>query len=482
MVRNIASFSIAILSLFPLYTIAQENKLELSLEQSMDLLHKENKSLKIAGKEVEWARNEHQKLNAFWYPSVNASGAFVHMSNPVEVKQPLDQFTDPAKEYVHSIFPDDQFISSVLDKIGAYTLTFPLISQNLTSIGANITWPVFTGGKRIYANKIGKAMVGIAETNRNQVDATQQSLLVESYFGVRLGQRVVEVHEESYSSLKMHYDQALKLEQNGMINRAERLFAQVSMDEAKRELESARKDLDVAQQALKSLINVTSDQSIQTTTSLFINEVVPPIQYFRDLIPSGNYMVNQLRLQGKIADNQLKIGRSAYVPNIAVFGNQTLYSHGVDKYLMPRTVVGVGFTWNIFDGLNREKQIRQAKITSQSLALGEEKAIMDLKVGVDKFYSQLQNALDNVTALNTTIEMSDELVRIRKKSFQEGMATSTEVVDVEVMQSKVRIAYLLAYYQYDVALINLLSLCGTPELFKQYQTDGKTEHFIFSNE
>ena len=70
------------------------------------------------------------------------------MSNPVEVKQPLDQFTDPAKEYVHSIFPDDQFISSVLDKIGAYTLTFPLISQNLTSIGANITWPVFTGGKR----------------------------------------------------------------------------------------------------------------------------------------------------------------------------------------------------------------------------------------------------------------------------------------------------------------------------------------------
>lgn len=482
MVRNIASFSIAILSLFPLYTIAQENKLELSLEQSMDLLHKENKSLKIAGKEVEWARNEHQKLNAFWYPSVNASGAFVHMSNPVEVKQPLDQFTDPAKEYVHSIFPDDQFISSVLDKIGAYTLTFPLISQNLTSIGANITWPVFTGGKRIYANKIGKAMVGIAETNRNQVDATQQSLLVESYFGVRLGQRVVEVREESYSSLKMHYDQALKLEQNGMINRAERLFAQVSMDEAKRELESARKDLDVAQQALKSLINVTSDQSIQTTTSLFINEVVPPIQYFRDLIPSGNYMVNQLRLQGKIADNQLKIGRSAYVPNIAVFGNQTLYSHGVDKYLMPRTVVGVGFTWNIFDGLNREKQIRQAKITSQSLALGEEKAIMDLKVGVDKFYSQLLNAFDNVTALNTTIEMSDELVRIRKKSFQEGMATSTEVVDAEVMQSKVRIAYLLAYYQYDVALINLLSLCGTPELFKQYQTDGKTEHFIFSNE
>ena len=92
--------------------------------------------------------------------------------------------------------------------------------------------------------------------------------------------------------------------------------------------------------------------------------------------------------------------------------------------------------------LNREKTIRQAKIASQSLRLGKEKAITDLEVGIDKFYSQLQNALDNVKALDTTIEMSRELVRVRKKSFQEGMATSTEVVDAEVMLAKVKTAFL----------------------------------------
>lgn len=51
-----------------------------------------------------------------------------------------------------------------------------------------------------------------------------------------------------------------------MINRAERLFAQVSMDEAKRELESARKDLAVAQQAFKSLINMEEGSDVRTTT------------------------------------------------------------------------------------------------------------------------------------------------------------------------------------------------------------------------
>ena len=84
-----------------------------------------------------------------------------------------------------------------------------------------------------------------------------------------------------------------------------------------------------------------------------------------------------------------------------------------------------------------------------------------------------------VAALGTTIDLSRELVRMRRKAFAEGMATSTEVVDAEVMLSKVRIAVLLAYYEYDVALANLLSLCGAPERFERYSLCGRTESHLF---
>lgn len=482
MVSNIVSCGIIFLSFIPIPLFAQNEKTDLSLEQSMTLLRKENKSLQIAGKGIELARNEHQKLNSFWYPSVHTAGAFVHMSNPVEVRQSLNALTDPAIDFVKNYLPDNDAIVSILEKIGQNTLSFPLISQNLTSIDANVIWPVFTGGKRLFAGQIGKRMIDMAETNRNQVEAAQQSLLVETYFALRLGNRVVDVRQQTYDALKLHYENALKLEQNGMINRAERLFAQVSMEEAKRELESAKKDLTVAQQALKSLLNLEGGPDIQTTTSLFINDYIPPVQHFKAQLPTGNYLINQLKIQQSIAENELKIGQSAYLPTIALFGKQTLYAHGVDKYLLPRTMIGVGFTWNIFDGLNREKTIRQARLTSQSLALGQEKAKNDLDVAVDKLYSQMQNAQDNVNALHTTIQMSEELVRIRKKSFKEGMATSTDVVDAEVVLSKVKIAFLLAYYQYDVALINLLTVCGLPETFRHYRENGQTEHFIFPNE
>lgn len=475
MIYNLTHFSIVLLALLPAFASGQTETVELSLEQSMEMLRKENKSLKIAGNEVELARNEHQKLNSFWYPSVSAAGAFVHMSNPVEVRESLSHFTDPAKDFIQSIIPGEEFLSSLLDKIGQNTLKLPLVSQNLTSIDANVVWPLFTGGKRVFAGKIGKTMVRIAEVNRDQVSASQQALLIESYFGLRLGQQVVKVKEQTYNSLVTHYNQALRLEQEGMINRAERLVAQVSMEEAKRELESARKDLEVAQQALKSLIDLEADRDIHTTTSLFINESIPSARYFKEMIPFTNYLVNQLSLQEEIAGNELKIGKTGYLPNIAFFGKQTLYNHGVDKYLMPRTMVGVGFTWNIFDGLNREKKIRQARISRQTLSIGKEKAVTDLQVGVDKLHTQMQNAIDNVKALNTTLEMANELVRIRMKSFKEGMATSSEVVDAEVILLKVKTAFLLAYYQYDVALANLLSICGIPESFHQYRQDGKNE-------
>ena len=439
--------------------------LSLSFDDALRQMQQGNRSLKIADKGIETARTERDKLNALWYPSLQGAGTFVHLSEKIEVKQPLSQFTDPAKDFVHNLVPDDQFISSILDQIGSHTLAFPLAPRNLSTVGLTAEWIVFSGGKRIRAGKIGNAMIDIARKNREQTDATQRVLLAESYFGLRLAQEVVRVRQDTYNSLKRHYENALKLEAAGMIDKAGRLFAQVNMDEAQRSLEASQKEAAVLQNALRTLLNIRDTCSIQPVSPLFINAVLPAKEEFLQTMQTENYTVNQLQLQSHIAKQQLRIEQSGYLPDIAVFGKQTLYAHGIQSNLVPRTMIGVGFTWNLFDGLAREKRIRQSKITQQALSIGQEKAKDDLSVGIDKLYTQMQKAQDNVRALNTTIELSEELVRIRKKSFTEGMATSTEVIDSETMLATVRVARLAAYYEYDVALMNLLALCGTPEEF-----------------
>lgn len=469
------------LSFFFTSAIAQENKgIELTFEQASLMMKEDNKSLKIADKQVEWAKSERQRMNSFWYPKVTATGAYTHFSNKIEVREPLSTFTDPAKKLIHTIDPNEQLITGLLDKVSKDYLSLSLAPQNLTTVDALITYPIFTGGKRIYASKIGKQMVDVANVAREQVDATQQVLLVEAYYGVRLSQNIVEVRQATYNSMEQHFQNALKLESHGMLTKAERLFFEVNKDEAKRELEVAQKDLSIAQNAFKTLVKVEDERNIIPMSPMFINEGLPSITYFKDLLDNNNYDVKALKIQNDIQKNQIKIANSSYMPNIELIGKQTLLSQGIDKYLVPRSMIGVGFTWNIFDGLDREKKIQQAKIEKSIIEIEQSKAVDDLNLAVDKFYSQTQIAIDNVTALKTTVEMSKELVRTRQKAFLEGMATSTEVIDAELMLSKVRLTSLLAYFQFDIGLINLLSVCGVPETFSKYKDTGIDENYIFN--
>jgi len=473
--------SLLIILYFPLALMAQTDRRALSLQEATALMETNNHTLQMADKAIEMARGERQKLNAFWFPAINASGMYAHLSNQVEVRQPLDTYTEPPKEFVQSILPDNRLITSLLDQIGSYTLSMPLLKRNLTTIDATLSWPIFTGGKRIYASRIGRRMIDLAQVGKKETHATLQTELTETYFALRLAEKVVDVRKQTYQSLQLHYEHALKLEANGMLTKAERLFAEVNRQEAKREWESARKEHEVAHRALCSLLEL-EDNNVMITpvTPLFISNGLPDSLFFQSLIPSSNYMVSKLRLEESIADNQLRISRSAYLPNIALLGKQTLYAKNLPSNLMPRTMVGIGFTWNLFDGLNREADVRIARLTKQSLTLGREEATNKLSVMVDQLYKELQQAEEEVNTLQTTIAMSRELLRIRRKSFEEGMSTSTEVVDAEVMLSKVQIALLLAYYQFDVSLASLCSVCGVPEMFWTF-SDSVQEAQVYPN-
>ena len=159
-------FPVAACVLLAIGEVAAQTSLPLSFGDALRQMQNSNRSLKIADKGIEAARAERDKLNALWYPFLQGAGTFVHLSEKIEVKQPLSQFTDPAKDFVHNIVPDDQFISSILDQIGSHTLAFPLAPRNLTSVGLTAEWVVFSGGKRIRASKIGNTMIDIARVER----------------------------------------------------------------------------------------------------------------------------------------------------------------------------------------------------------------------------------------------------------------------------------------------------------------------------
>jgi outer membrane protein TolC len=64
--------------------------------------------------------------------------------------------------------------------------------------------------------------------------------------------------------------------------------------------------------------------------------------------------------------------------------------------------------------------------------------------------------------------MTQELVRTREVAYKEGMATAADVVDAQTTNARISLLKLAAYYQYDLMLATLLSLCGETSYFEKW--------------
>lgn len=453
---------------------AQQRDLALSFEEAAEMADT-TRTMRIAAQQVEWAETERRRLGAYWYPQITAAGSYVHMANAIEVKERLSTFTDPLAEFIQSVIPGEELVTSLLDKLGRRSFSVPMTPPDVASINAVAFYPLFTGGKRIYGDRIGRSTVAIARETHRQTDAAQRILLVETYYGIRLGREIVEVKRRTLEAFELHYRNACKLEEAGMLTRAERLIFEVNRDEARRGVETASRELEVTQQALRTLLGIDDETHIVPLSPLFIDETLPPAEFFKSRLERESPLLRGLKIGQEIQHDRLRIARSAYLPEVGIFWEQSIYTHGLRKNLAPRWVAGVGFTWNIFDGLGREQQIRQARIGARTAAVRREKAADELALAVDKFYSQTQVALDNVRALRTTLRMCREIVEARRKSFAEGMATAAEVVDAELLLAQTRTAVLAAYYQFDTGLINLLAASGMADTFGLYGRRGEQE-------
>ena len=297
---------------------------------------------------------------------------------------------------------------------------------------------------------------------------------------------MIKVLKETHEMTDNHYSQALKMEAIGMFDKAERLIVKVALDESERNLKDAENQAKVLREALSFLLGqrttvnsqqtlgngqepmANSQQPIVTSTPLFINEKYPQLEWFKDMMKENAYVFQQADLHDDIAKANLRLSQSNYYPVISLYGKQTIASYQVPKNMIPNTIGGVNLVWDIFDGLARERNIQLTKIESEIVAETQLSLKNDLEVAVDEWHANLKQACINAEELQSSLELAQEVYRIRKKSFSEGLCTSQQVLDALNLVNKTNLLLLTTYFEYDIALANLCCLCGIPEYFESF--------------
>ncbi|EGR1859533.1 TolC family protein [Vibrio cholerae] len=450
---KVKSLSLAICSML-LMPIA--HAAPLSFQEAWDLLLQQNNSLAAQRANVEryaHLKDATQNLNL---PSVSVGANFTRLDQDVTLS---------GKQIFDSTGQALPALAQLVAGIGSIQST--ITERDIFTSSIRAIWPIFTGGRITAAQD---AAAGKEEEAQSQLAMEIQARyedLAKYYFSVVLAKEVLATRIAVEEGLTQHRDNALKLEQQGQIAHVERLQADASLDKAKVERKKAQKTLDIAQSALTQILGAT--ETVEPSGILFINTSLPPMHAFIEQTLNTYPGLSLLDAKEKQASSLIKAEQGKYYPEVYLYGDYSLHEDdSLASQMKPDWLVGVGVNIPLIENTGRSEQVKAANSAVNQVRYLKAQAKQDLSVLVEKTYLEAEQALEEVTGLNSSLNLAQENLRLRQKAFSQGLSTSVDVVDAELYLASIRTQQSLASFNYLISLNKLLALSSEMSSFSTY--------------
>ncbi|MGL5290964.1 MAG: TolC family protein, partial [Vibrionaceae bacterium] len=158
--------------------------------------------------------------------------------------------------------------------------------------------------------------------------------------------------------------------------------------------------------------------------------------------------------------------KGKYKPTVFLFGNYSLYE---DNSLLSKTepdwMVGVGMKVPLISRDGHSGKVLAAQSALLQARHTKAQTRQDLSLLLDQTYRQLLQAKEEVSALDTSIELATENLRLREIAFKQGLSTSIDRVDAELKRTAVITKQLAARYHYVQAYARLMAISGQLDEF-----------------
>ncbi|TWO84932.1 transporter [Shewanella algae] len=414
--------------------------------------------LAAEGQEVSRAEAQQEAGRDLNLPSLNINGSYTRLEKPIELDlrdlNPLASM-DPA-----TLPPA---IGGIIGSLPGSLFVTPFTEQDVFRASLQAMWPIYTGGQISAAQGIQAAQVA---EKKQQLELARRELfttLVDRYYAVTVTQALVQTQAQLVASLEKHYSHAEKLEQQGQIARVERLNAQVALDQAKVDLGSAKRRHEMALIALSRLLHQTD---IATKSPLFMVPSSPSLPQLTELTLKQHPALRLLEAKETQAQGLVDMEKGKYFPTVFLYGNYTLYEDdSLFSKVEPDWMVGVGVKVPLLSRDGRSGKVQAAKSALLQARYTKAQTRQDLSLLVDQSYRQLLQAEEEVNALNSSLALAEENLKLRELAFNQGLSTSIDRVDAELKLSAVRTKQLAAQYRYVQAYARLMAVSGQLDEF-----------------
>lgn len=332
------------------------------------------------------------------------------------------------------------------------------------------TLPIYAGGQISGTQAGARAQVAQAQADRAIAANDQLVQLAKVYFGQQLAERALGVRRDVLLGLDRHVSDAMKLERERFISRAQRLQSEVARDEARAEYEKAIADLETANAALAGLLREPA--GVRPTSPLFVvSRPLAPLDSFKATALGGHPQLDRLASLEDQAKAGVTLQQAKQRPTVYGFAQYNLDRRNT-LLTDPDWSVGVGLKYKIIGGLGRRQSVEAARATEEQARAGLREARTQIEIGVTKAWNEAEAARKRFLLLDSTIVSSTENLRLQTLSYREQQATSLDVIDAQLGLGRAQIQRAQAANDFIQALAQLLNVSGQIDQLPRYAQEA----------
>jgi outer membrane protein len=426
--------SLLIVLLLPAVLHAQSVK-KLSLQEAIDLGIANSKNLKLAQNKIDESIARLAVINDSALPTATAGFLYNHAEIPA-----------------HTLNLGSGSPINLPSRADAFVGT------------AAVQETIYGGGRYKFAQESTKLLTEVARLDADKNKEEISYAIINTYFSLFKVMQSKKVVEQNLTAIASQLKQAQRFFEQGIVTKNDVLrfqLQQANVSLTEMEIENNRK---IINYNLNILLGLPDDTEVAITEADLPLKAVAPLSTYIAQAYAGRQELQQLDLQNKVADYNIKTIKAAKKPTIGVaanlyYINPNSFIPQANQFIAPITI-GANVSWNIASLWTNKNKVAEAKVQQQEIGLQKDILSDNIKTELNKNYQNYTLAVNRINILETSIAQATENDRLLESKYKNNIASVTDRIDAETLLYQAKINLELAKADAKLAYYTLLKSTG----------------------
>lgn len=304
--------------------------------------------------------------------------------------------------------------------------------SNVLYGSANLSVPIYSGGRIRYGIQSAEYLVEASKLNSENDKNAIAYNISQAYNNLFKASEVVKLLKENLASSQKRDQSFIKLENNGVIAKNDRLKAQLQTSNIELQLMEAENNFSIANINMDLLLGLPDNTEIEVDSNYIgADDLAKPDDYYLNLARENRKDIQALDYQRKAAALGTKAAKAENLPSLAFTGGYV--AADIPKLLTITNAVnvGVGISYNLSNIWKKNSSLMQSKAREQELAASNDLLNDNVTLEVKRDYQNDLYAHKKIDVYQRALEQAEENYRITLNKYNNGLETITNLLDAD---------------------------------------------------